>query len=191
MWWCLWWESVGWGSQDQYFLQPTASSPPGRTQTVPILIQTNKPGSGSSSFSLRRGNAGRRDSGYFRNTLYIISTAFFRMYGLVCDICRSKCYQVHLTLPCTPACSPPTMPPTHPCAYLPNCPGTPLCTPSHNCHVSPPFPRRKPSLLPWPVSSTYTLVLQPHQIQRSYNGVLRGTKTCLPVSMTLGMPSAG
>ncbi|KAG9351281.1 hypothetical protein JZ751_025173 [Albula glossodonta] len=43
-------------------------------------------GSGSSSFSLSRGKAGRNDSGYFRNTLYIISTAFFRMYGFVWDI---------------------------------------------------------------------------------------------------------
>lgn len=37
------------------------------------------PGSGSSSFSLSLGKAGRRDSGYFRNTLYMISTAFFLM----------------------------------------------------------------------------------------------------------------
>lgn len=54
---------------------------------VSSLMQTHKPGSGSSSFSFRRGKAGRSDSGYFRNTLYMISTAFFRMYGLVCDIC--------------------------------------------------------------------------------------------------------
>lgn len=37
------------------------------------------PGSGSSSFSFSLGKAGRSDSGYFRNTLYIISTAFFLM----------------------------------------------------------------------------------------------------------------
>lgn len=37
------------------------------------------PGSGSSNFSLSLGKAGRRDSGYFRNTLYMIKTAFFLM----------------------------------------------------------------------------------------------------------------
>lgn len=43
------------------------------------------PGSGSSSFSFRRGKAGRRASGNARNTLYIKSTAFFLMYGFVDD----------------------------------------------------------------------------------------------------------
>ena len=42
-------------------------------------LRSPLPGSGSSSFSLSRGNAGRRDSGYLRNTLYMISTAFFLM----------------------------------------------------------------------------------------------------------------
>ena len=46
------------------------------------------PGSGSSSFSLSRGNAGRRASGYLRKTMYIMRTAFFLRYGLVDDICK-------------------------------------------------------------------------------------------------------
>lgn len=41
------------------------------------------PGSGSSSFSLSFGNAGRSASGYRRNTLYIMRTDFIRRYGLV------------------------------------------------------------------------------------------------------------
>lgn len=41
------------------------------------------PGSESSNFSFNFGNAGRNASGYRRNTLYIIKTAFIRRYGLV------------------------------------------------------------------------------------------------------------
>lgn len=58
---------------------------PKRSRTHPAKL-ASIPGSGSSNFSFNRGKAGRRDSGYFRNTLYMISTAFFRMYGLVWDI---------------------------------------------------------------------------------------------------------
>lgn len=47
------------------------------------MIYRNAPGSGSSSFSLSLGKAGRSASGYLRNTLYIISTAFILRYGLV------------------------------------------------------------------------------------------------------------
>jgi len=44
---------------------------------------SHRPGSGSSSFSLRRGNAGRRASGNLRKTLYMMRTAFLRRYGRV------------------------------------------------------------------------------------------------------------
>jgi len=39
----------------------------------------------SSSLSFKRGNAGLNASGNRRNTLYIISTAFFLKYGFVDD----------------------------------------------------------------------------------------------------------
>lgn len=42
-----------------------------------------QPWSGSSSFSLSLGNAGLSASGNCRNTLYMISTAFFLRYGFV------------------------------------------------------------------------------------------------------------
>ena len=47
------------------------------------IQQSHRPGSGSSSFSLSRGNAGRRASGNLRNTLYMMRTAFLRRYGRV------------------------------------------------------------------------------------------------------------
>jgi hypothetical protein len=42
-----------------------------------------KPGSGSSSFSRKRGNAGLSASGLFKNTLYKSRTALLRRYGFV------------------------------------------------------------------------------------------------------------
>ena len=127
---------------------------------IPTLTQINKPGSGSSSFSFRRGKAGRSDSGYFRNTLYMISTAFFRMYGLVCDIYGNR-RPLGSLQHCTP-CTYPThlhahfpyhlLVSYHPtpalltcCAHLrAHVPTLPYSTPAP-ARVSPPLPRGKPS----------------------------------------------
>lgn len=144
-WRCLWTGAVAQISRDLVPCTPTSQHPlPGPRHYGPAQSPsyTNEPGSGSSSFSFRRGKAGRRDSGYFRNTLYMISTAFFRMYGLVCDICRSRCQSVPLdAMPCAPVCSPAT-PSQLTCILT----FTPALLSSYNAHISPPFPGRKPFL---------------------------------------------
>jgi len=62
-------------------------------QQITIINNRGKshvPGSGSSSFSLSRGNAGRSASGNLRNTLYMMRTDFLRRYGRVDVICTNN-----------------------------------------------------------------------------------------------------
>lgn len=180
-WRCLWTGAVAQISRNLVPCTPTSQHPlPGPRHYGPAQSPsyTNEPGSGSSSFSFRRGKAGRRDSGYFRNTLYMISTAFFRMYGLVCDICRSRCQSVPLdAMPCAPVCSPATPSQlTH--THLHTCPAL-LLQRSHLTSI----PRKK-TLSP-------ASHLQAPPTQGSLSSVLGGTKTCLPASATLRLASAG